>query len=235
MIRIAIVDDEPAASGQLQSFVQRYAQEHSLAVSCKEFSDGLAFLRDYQPVYDIVFLDIKMPLLNGFEVSKALYELDKNVCIIFVTNMAQYAVKGYEVDAVYFAIKPVTYFNISVALTKALNRIHTRAEKELLLNNGESIVRLRVSDVEYVEMDKHYAVYHTSSGEFRERAKMEQLEEKLGAFGFSRCNSGCLVNLKHIQRMNQSEVILKSAKLPIARTRYKKFADDFLNYIGGGA
>jgi DNA-binding LytR/AlgR family response regulator len=234
LIRIAIVDDESTASDQIQDYITRYSNETGVVFSIKEFRDGLSFLSDYKPVYDIVFLDIKMPLLNGFEVSKALYELDKNVCIIFVTNMAQYAVKGYEVDALYFAVKPINYYNLSTALTKALGRIKMQAEKELLLSDCDQLIRLKVSSIHYVEMEKHYAVFHTDLGEFRERTKMETLEEQLSSNGFARCNSGCLVNLKHIQRITKNAVILKDAELPIARPRYKKFVDDFMSYLGGG-
>lgn len=235
LIRVAIVDDEVSAGSQLKNYIEQYSDETGISFNIKEFRDGLSFLGNYKPVYDIVFLDIKMPLLNGFEVSKALYEMDKNVCIIFVTNMAKYAVKGYEVDALYFAVKPINYYNLSVALTKAVGRIKTRAEKEILLSNGEQMIRLNVSSVYYVEMEKHYAVYYTEMGEFRERAKMEELEEKFTDCGFARCNSGCLVNLKYVMRIGKSSVILQTAEVPIARSRYKKFVDEFMSYLGGRA
>jgi len=100
MLRIAVVDDEQPARELLCGYIQRYSREKELPVAVTEFQDGLSFISNYKPIFDVVFIDIKMPLLDGMEAAKVLYKLDKNVCIVFVTNMAQYAVKGYEVDAV---------------------------------------------------------------------------------------------------------------------------------------
>lgn len=233
MTRIAIVDDELPAIKLLRDYVERYSAEKNLPVVISEFQDGLSFISDYKPVFDIVFIDINMPLLDGFETSKVLYKLDKKVCIIFVTNMAKYAVKGYEVDALYFAVKPISYFNISTVLTKAIGRIETRKEKEIILADADQVVRLPLSSVYYVEMVKHYAMYHTEMGEYRERAKMEDLEEKLSSCGFARCNSGCLVNLKYVMRIGQDTVYLKSGELHISRPRHKKLVSEFMSYLGG--
>lgn len=235
MIRIAIVDDELPAIKLLRDYVECYSAEKNLPVVISEFQDGLSFISDYKPVFDIVFIDINMPLLDGFETSKVLYKLDKKVCIIFVTNMAKYAVKGYEVDALYFAVKPISYFNITTVLTKAIGRIETRKEKEIILADADQVVRLPLSSVYYVEMVKHYAMYHTEMGEYRERAKMEDLEEKLSSCGFARCNSGCLVNLKYVMRIGQDTVYLKSGELHISRPRHKKFVSEFMAYLGGRA
>lgn len=235
MVRIAIVDDELPAVEQLREYIERYSAEKGLPVTIAAFLDGLSFISDYKPVFDIVFIDIKMPLLDGFETSKVLYKLDKNVCIVFVTNMAKYAVKGYEVDALYFAVKPISYFNISTVMTKAVGRIESRREKEILLNDAGQIVRLPLSSVYYVEMVKHYAVYHTDMGEYRERARMEELEERLSPCAFARCNNGCLVNLRHVMRIGQDAVYLKAGELHISRPRYKRFVSAFMSYLGGRA
>lgn len=234
VIQVAIVDDEAVEGERLRRYIEQYSKENGVSFHVKIFQDGLSFLGNYKPIYDIVFLDIKMPLLNGFDVSKSLYEMDKNVCIIFVTNMAKYAVKGYEVDALYFAVKPISYHGLSVALTKSISRIMTRREREIVLSDGEQMIRVNVSSIYYVEMEKHYAVYHTEMGEFRERTKMAVLEERLADCGFSRCNSGCLVNLKHVRRIGKATVVLENVEIPIARSRYKVFVGDFMTYLGGG-
>lgn len=96
----------------MKGIVVDYAEKKRKKVSVDIFRSGVDFIGDGTAVYDIVFLDIEMPLLNGIETAKKLRKFDSDVCIIFVTNMPQFALKGYEVDALDYVLKPVNSFNI---------------------------------------------------------------------------------------------------------------------------
>ena len=99
MIRIAMVEDEAAVREQLMGYVQRYTRQYGTEFSVTEFADGVDILEDYRPVYDIVFLDVEMKHLDGMETARRIRALDADVVLIFITNMAQYAIKGYAVGA----------------------------------------------------------------------------------------------------------------------------------------
>ena len=119
MIRIALVEDEAEVRAQLQGYVQRYTRQYGTEFAVTEFADGMELLDDYRPVYDILFLDVEMKHLDGMETARRVRELDKDVIIVFITNMAQYAIGGYAVGALDYVLKPVPYFAFSQQLRKA--------------------------------------------------------------------------------------------------------------------
>ena len=113
MTRIAIVEDEAAVREQLAGYVT-------------EFADGMEILEDYRPQFDIIFLDVEMKHLDGMETARRIRERDGGVLIVFITNMAQYAIRGYAVGALDYVLKPVPYFAFSQQLQKALGQLEKR-------------------------------------------------------------------------------------------------------------
>ena len=118
MIRIALVEDEAEVRAQLQGYVQRHTRQYGTEFAVTEFADGMELLDDYRPVYDILFLDVEMKHLDGMETARRVRQLDKDVIIVFITNMAQYAIGGYAVGALDYVLKPVPYFAFSQQLRR---------------------------------------------------------------------------------------------------------------------
>ena len=131
MIRIAMVEDEAAVREQLMGYVQRYTRQYGTEFSVTEFADGVDILENYRPVYDIVFLDVEMKHLDGMETARRIRALDADVVLIFITNMAQYAIKGYAVGALDYVLKPVPYFAFSQQLQKAVEKVSRHARHYL--------------------------------------------------------------------------------------------------------
>ena len=119
MIRIALVEDEAEVRAQLQGYVQRHTRQYGTEFAVTEFADGMELLDDYRPVYDILFLDVEMKHLDGMETARRVRELDRDVIIVFITNMAQYAIGGYAVGALDYVLKPVLRFRSSCARPKS--------------------------------------------------------------------------------------------------------------------
>ena len=128
MIRIALVEDEAEVRAQLQGYVQRHTRQYGTEFAVTEFADGMELLDDYRPVYDILFLDVEMKHLDGMETARRVRELDKDVIIVFITNMAQYAIGGYAVGALDYVLKPVPYFAFSQQLRKAEEQLRRHEE-----------------------------------------------------------------------------------------------------------
>ena len=95
MTRIAIVEDEAAVREQLAGYVQRYTRQYGTPFEVTEFADGMEILEDYRPQFDIIFLDVEMKHLDGMETARRIRERDGGVLIVFITNMAQYAIRGH--------------------------------------------------------------------------------------------------------------------------------------------
>ena len=233
MVRIAIVEDDPSDMAQLTECLRRYEEEQKETFSVKSFFTPADFLNTYGSGYDLIFMDIELPLTNGMEVARQLREIDSVVTLVFITNMEQYAVNGYEVEAIDFVVKPINYFRFSSMMRKALRQIARRDEKEVLVQSAGSITRLRASQIFYVEIRDHLLIYHTDQGKFDSWGKMADVEADLSPHGFIRCSSSHLINLRHVMSVEGNDVNVAGTKLPISQRKRKSFYASVTNYLSG--
>ena len=161
MIRIGLVDDDKEHQKLIRQFICRYEKEEQTKICVKEYTDGLQFLEEYEGNLDVVFLDIEMPHMDGMTAARKLREKDTGIKIIFVTNMAQYAIHGYEVDAVDFIVKPISYYVFVDKLKKALRYLNLNKEKMVVVHGNGEMMRIGSSQILYVEKDKNYLVFHS--------------------------------------------------------------------------
>ena len=126
MFKIAIVEDQEETRESLNRFVRQYAQEQGLQVEISLITDGAEIAEHYTPGFDIIFMDVEMPRLDGFGAAEAIRAVDADVVLVFVTNMAQYAIRGYEVDALDYVLKPVNYYQFCTKLSRAIQRVQRR-------------------------------------------------------------------------------------------------------------
>lgn len=233
MMKIALVDDDKQHLELLKSYIRRYETEEKKLFIVSEFMNGLNFVEDYTGNIDVIFLDIEMPHMNGLDAAKKIRQIDTNVGIIFVTNMAQYAIKGYEVNAIDFIVKPVEYYIFADKLEKAMKSIQRNQEKHIIIETEEGVEKILLSQILYIEKDKNYLLYHTFRGKRRVRGTIKAVEEQLNREGFSQSIQGCLVNLRHITKIEKETVWLGDVSLPISRQKKKEFKESFMKYIGG--
>lgn len=146
-MKIAVVDDSPRDLQLIKGYVERYFKEKGGDYQVRTFENGLDFLAEEKLSFDIVFLDVEMPHLNGIETARNFRKRDKMAVLVFITNMAQYAIHGYEVDAIEYMVKPVEYYNFSDKMEKALRFVKRDQEKTLLLHGQEVTVRIPVSGI----------------------------------------------------------------------------------------
>ncbi len=128
MIRIAIVEDEQNYIDKLSEYLNRYKKEYGEQLSVTVFHDGDEISSGYKAQFNIILMDIEMKFVNGMSAAEEIRKVDSEVTIIFITNTPQYAVRGYEVGALDYILKPVPYFTFSQKLNRAVQKIKKRSK-----------------------------------------------------------------------------------------------------------
>ena len=151
MLKIAVVEDQQEVRDELCRFIRQYAAENSLQVEVLPIEDGAVIAEHYEPGYDIIFMDVEMPGLDGFGAAEKIRAVDADAVLVFVTNMAQYAIKGYEVDALDYVLKPVNYYQFCTKLSRAVQRVQRRRGGQVVLQlAGGGMQVLSTGDIYYL-------------------------------------------------------------------------------------
>lgn len=235
-MRVAIVEDDQACREQLAEYIHRYGEEHGAAFAVECYADGRQIVADDTARFDIILLDIEMPGLNGMEAAEQLRARDEDVVLVFVTNMAQYAIRGYEVGALDFVLKPINYYTFSVRFERAIHRAQKRESGQVLLALPDAVRRVDTRDICYVEVQNRQLHYHLANGEeYVLRGTMQQAEQQLGPYHFVKCSHWYLVNLRHVTEVRRGTVVVAGQELEISRRNQTAFLTALTNYVGGDA
>lgn len=197
------------------------------------FGNPVQFLEKYRGEYDVVLMDIRMPMTDGMECAKRLRDKDDHVLLCFVTNMAQYAIRGYEVGAFDFVIKPVSYGEFAMKLDRVLRLLKKRESAAVLITSRNTVKKVDVRDLYYVEVYNHNLVYHTSEGDFESYGKLASLEADERFRSFLKVSPSHLVNCAHISAVQEDAVMVNGVLLPISRRRRKECLEKMAALLGG--
>ena len=178
-------------------------------------------------------MDIEMRGMDGMETARALRKMDASVLLIFVTNMAQYAIAGYEVEALDFILKPVNRYSFAIKMKRAAARIPKRIEEYVTIKCEGELRQVPISSVRWLDIDGHYVVYHTTEGDFEEYGTLKEAYGKLNRSFFVFANRGCLVNLYHVSAVNKNSVTVGGSQLDISRPQKKSFLAAMSDFMGG--
>lgn len=233
MINVAVIDDEKKSVSELLDCLSRFENENGKKFKINVYSGGKEFLQDADSSFDIVFLDIDMPEMNGFQIANQLRKNNDDVIIVFITNLLRYAIKGYKYDAVDYVIKPLKYSSFQKTLNKLVSIYENNKDKKNIgLNTLDGITIVAVDDIKYVEINGHRIIYHMTEGQLLGYGTMKKVEEELPRDTFFRCNSCYLVNLKHVKQVKGLELTVGEDVLVISHPRKKNFMEALHNYYG---
>ncbi len=243
-LHIGLVDDDKDARGQLLGQLSTYASAEKIEYDLTEYDSARAFLEDGEGRFDLLFLDIDMPGMSGMELAEEIRKKDKDVVIIFCTNLQQFALNGYSVGALGFMIKPVDGYALSLNMERALSAIRLLKERrsedgdpKVVLKDGTISRLVPVSDIDFIEVSRHYLLYNIREKEsgsrsvIKNRGSMQDALKVFEPYGFVRCSSSYLINLKSITAVSRMEVCIGEEHLPVGRAFKDSFMETFSRYI----
>ncbi len=224
MIKIAIVENEPQQIKASKEMIERYFKDTSYRYEIEAFENGYDFLEENMTSFDIIFMDIDMPGINGMETATKIRQKNIQTPLIFVTNLPQYAIDGYKVNALDFILKPMTFADLSLAMKRALSLISKEENGEFVLNIHGALTKFKATDVLYIDMSKHDVNIHKSDNTtVIFRSSLNKIEPLLDKRIFFKCNSGCIVNLNKITYMKGDILIMENQDyITISRSKKKE-------------
>ncbi|SHE91520.1 LytR/AlgR family response regulator transcription factor [Flavisolibacter ginsengisoli] len=243
MIRVIIIDDEPLARSIIKEYLSEYPQVELIA-ECNDGFEGVKAIMQLQP--DLVFLDIQMPKINGFEMLEL---VDPAPAVIFTTAFDEYAIKAFETHAIDYLLKPFSRERFKKALNKFLDQTNMQKQKEAttqLLNSANSspsqtdrvvvktagkIKIIPFRDILYFEASDDYVKIHTREGAFLKNKTMGHFENTLPPTVFVRIHRSYIINVQEITRIDPYEkdnhlAILRSGqRVPVSKTGYPRLRE----------
>ncbi len=232
MKNVVIIEDEDDAFRLLEGFLRRFGEENHEEFHLFRFSDAFSFLDGYSGNYDLILMDIMLPSINGMELAKRVREQDKTVPIIFVTNMAQFAVKGYEVGASDFIVKPVSYYDFSTKIKRTFENSSGDPQSKILLSYKKSMLVIDVSDIKWLEVILRRLIYHTTGGDVEVYGTLTKAIEALERRHFIRANRSVLVNPRFITSVEDDVVKVGGDTIYLSRNYKKSFSQQLSEYYG---
>ena len=233
-MNIAVVDDNLNDRKMILDYLSQFFNESGGDYTTSTFEDGVSFLKDYSFSYDFIIFDIDMPQMSGIDTAKELRKKDSNVTIMFVTNMPQYALEGYSVEAVDYVLKPLSYPDFRLKMKKATRYILRNSVKKVTINTTEEgLITVDSSDIYYVESKLHYIYYHTKKGIYKMRAKLTEVEDILLPYHFARSGGSFLINLAYLEKIDGNEIVIAGETLPLSRRMKASLMSAFTKYMGG--
>lgn len=223
-IRCLLVDDEPLAREGLANYIQK-VPFLELVGACSNAFEAIQQLESH-PI-DLLFLDIQMPDLNGIELAKAVRLLP---AVIFTTAHREYAVEGFELNAVDYLLKPFSFDRFLKAVQKAKSQIHLPLEippltphlgagdDHIFIKADGQLIRIQLHDILYIEANKDYIFIYTTTARYLTLLSLKQLEERLPAEQFLRVHRSFIVSLAKVSKIEGNLLHVHTHKVPISRS-----------------
>ena len=223
MIQIAIIDDEKEACASLERMVEEALLSHHFKAQIHTFCDSVQFVQNYEGGFDLIFIDIQMPNMDGMRAAEIIRAKDADVLLIFVTSMMQFAVQGYKVEAMDYIVKPVVPALLEHSLARALKKLDNRSPKHISIRSLNGLRNIDINEIVYAEMANRHLTLYTRTEAFACVQTMNQLENELKNHGFFRCHSAFLVNIKCVKGIRGNDIDIAGRVIPMSKHRRKEF------------
>ena len=233
MLRVAVCDDQQAFLTEIDALLQQWPNRPQ-ALIVSYFTDGDALITSHRSLpFDIILLDVVMPLINGIETAGEIRTFDKSVKLVFLTSSPEFAVESYTVKANNYLLKPVNSLSLYRCLDELVDEIWRKA-RIITVKCSDATHRLCLDQIEYIEAQNKHTLFALSNGESLEAiGLMNTYECKLRLEdGFFKCHRSYIVNMHQIDSYTSKEIKTRSGwRIPISRGSQKEFEDSYFTAI----
>lgn len=235
MYRVLSIEDTPEEESALRLAVNRYGSEHGIDFSITWLRSAIEDSVERHH-FDIIFLDIDLPGISGMDAASFLRKHDQSVPLVFVTNLSQYAIDGYRVDALGYVIKPIDYGLFSLVMAKVIRVLGRENNRSIVISARSESTRIPISELVHIEVRNHDITYHLldSSRDMTVRGSISSVVEALGDAPFVRVSNSDLVNMAHIRRVTKDGVEVQTGETVFfSRGRKRDAKEQISDYLGG--
>lgn len=232
-MHIGICDDLASDLGLLQSHIEKYSEVNNMILKISSFINGESLIAEMKKgiEFNIVFLDIYMNESNGMETARAIRNLGINCMIIFTTTSLDYAIDSYEVQAVHYLVKPVTYEKLESALNRCKQFLNN-ADYYIEVKSDRLMVRVPLRELIFAEVYGNLTVLHTLSGDIRSYISLDELARLLTGKEFLRCHRSYIINMRFVSSADSGDFLLNNGqKIPIRRQDKQQMKQLYANYL----
>ena len=232
MLKIALCDDDLKQRKLLKDILIPWLELQDIPYIYHEFDNGHKLIENYAKLsFDLIFLDIEMPEIDGMSTAKALRMIDDYSLIIFITAYPDYVFQGYEVHAFHYILKPYNKQKIIDIVSQALTKINSSLNDYYLIPQGSSSYRINLNQTLFFSSERRKITVHIKNGNSLEYyGKLDDLALELPHY-FCRIHQRYLVNLQYVQAVVEHEIALEGYKLPISRSYKSRFLIDFAQFM----
>lgn len=231
-LRVCIAEDDDADLQSLEEALDLFAEETGTTIAKTVLRDGSDLVARYPEGIDILFLDIMMPGLDGLSAAHSVRERDGDVIIFFVTNMVQFALEGYTVDASAYILKPLKQPLFNRHMQRAVSNLKSRQERFVALRSGRDQVFVNSNKITYIETAKKRALVHTDAEDIFCNEALQAIEKRLDPQQFFRVHASFLVNLAYVDTVTPRDVVVRGIAIPISKHRRQFFMKVLVDYKG---
>ncbi len=235
MIKIAICDDDVEELEIISSYVSKGVKELDIPFNLSSFEEGqdlMDHLRLFKDTFDIIFLDIYMKFSNGIDVAKKIREFDKECKIIFITSSKEHAIDSYDVNAIYYILKPFNEEKLSNAIKIAIAGLQ-KENKQILIKNKKGSYRITYNSILYAESKARVVDLHLKSGEIISfYSKLEDFFQSLDDERFLKCHKSFVVNMDYALKIENKKIfMINNITIPISSTNIGIIKENYFRYL----